>query len=216
MNKNKVWRLIAALLTLVLLVGLLPAGVYADEGRTLEEDGQGGYYLNMPTEGTDTLDISDRSVGFSFKLYDDGGASDKYSNNCEGYLVITAPAGTVLKVSGTGVGEIYNGAKCDYLTLYDGDTDSVLGEGQYSDSFTVNDVVTSGNALKVLFYTDYAINNEGLDLTVTVLSASSLATLTFTYNGVSETRKAIAGAEFILPRFRRCSRCPQGKVFPIG
>ena len=213
MKKRTFQKIPALLLALVLLLGLLPVGIFADSVRTLEEDGVGGYYLNMPATGTDTLDISDKSAGFSFTLYDNGGAGADYSVDCNGYLVITAPAGTVLTVAGSGTAELYNGDKCDYLTLYDGDTSSVIGEEKYGGSnFTVSDVFTTGNVLKVYFCSDYAVNKEGFELTVTVVDASSYATLTFTYDGVSSTKKVPTGA-YVMPAFSSMFTLPTGKSF---
>jgi hypothetical protein len=78
------------------------------------------YYVNMPSKGTatnigsaKTLNVPDGIT--SFKVYDDNGKSSKYSNDYTGYLVITAPAGSVLQLSGSIVTE----TNYDKLTVYD-------------------------------------------------------------------------------------------------
>jgi hypothetical protein len=46
------------------------------ETRSLRSDGNGGYYINMPTTGTDNLTITADNIAdgvASFKVYDDGG-----------------------------------------------------------------------------------------------------------------------------------------------
>ena len=72
----------------------------------------GGLYINMPK--TDSKSLTIPSNVQSFKVYDDGGSGGKYSNNCDGTLVLTAPTGCRMQLSG--YVDIYN----DYLYVYDG------------------------------------------------------------------------------------------------
>ena len=140
----------------------------------LQQDGD-VYSVNVPVSGSDTLDLSDKANGFSFHVYDDGGASSNYSNYCDGYLRIVAPENCLLSFSGSGSAE----SNCDYLRLYDGDTNTVIGQNKYDYNFTINTKYTTGNVLRVYFYSDYSATRGGFDLTVTVCDLSSFATLSF-------------------------------------
>ena len=63
-----------------------------------------------------TLNVPDGIT--TFKVYDDNGKSSNYSDKYTGYLVITAPTGSVLQLSGSIVTE----EKWDKLTVYDNGT----------------------------------------------------------------------------------------------
>ncbi len=75
------------------------------------------YYVNMPTAGTRTVTIPTGVQ--SFKVYDDGGKDNNFSNSCNGYLVLNAPDGSVLRLSGNITTDysnqltVYDGADCD-------------------------------------------------------------------------------------------------------
>ena len=75
----------------------------ANAGQVSLQTGDDGQYINMPTSGTDTLVIP--SGVTSFKVYDDGLGEDdeghlgNYSNGVNGYLVLKAPAGNLLKIA---------------------------------------------------------------------------------------------------------------------
>ena len=115
---------------LLLLSLLTTATAWADD-VTLQTDGAiaegtaGHYYVNMPTTGTNTLTLSQADITTNgkgvFKVYDDGGKNDEYSNNCDGYLLLKAPVGYIFQLTG----EVYsqwNSGIIDYLQLYDGET----------------------------------------------------------------------------------------------
>ena len=97
MSKQTFKKLTAVLLTAILLVSSLPMTVFAAE---LQQNGD-VYSVNMPASGSDTLDLTDKTDGFTFKVYDDGGSDESYSNYCDGTLLITAPEGFLLKISGS-------------------------------------------------------------------------------------------------------------------
>ena len=92
----------------------------ANAGQVTLQTGDDGQYINMPVTGTDTLIIP--SGVTSFKVYDDGLGEDdngnlgNYSNGANGYLVLRAPAGNLLKITGS----INTESGCDYLYVYDG------------------------------------------------------------------------------------------------
>ena len=172
MRKRTIKKLTALLLALILVIASAPVTAFAAE---LQQSDGDGFYVNMPVSGTDTLDLSDKTNGFSFHVYDDGGADSNYSNYCSGYLRIVAPENCLLSFSGSGSAE----SNCDYLRLYDGDTNNVIGQNKYDYNFTINTRYTTENILRVYFYSDYSATRGGFDLTVTLCDLSSFATMYF-------------------------------------
>lgn len=126
-------KLTAFLLIILLVISAAPVTVFATN-VVLQQDDEIGYYYEMPNVGNLLeLNLADRSDGFTFKLYDDGGAADDYSNNCNNALIITAPKDYVFKISGSGATE---SVSYDYLTVYDGDTSKMLGNGRFGGTYT--------------------------------------------------------------------------------
>ena len=135
--------------------------------------------INMPKMGTQTLTIPEGVQ--SFKVYDDGGASGNYSDNCKGTLVLTAPEGYVLQLSGsiTTQQPADNGTAWDKLTVYNGSTASgtkLLDEVSSTSSGTetaITTVTSSGQSMTLYFYSNGSNNYAGLDLTVTLVSTNA-------------------------------------------
>ena len=152
--------------------------VDSPEGLSIDTDYSYGttgfYYVNMPKTGTNTLTLSDASVT-TFKVYDDGGKSDNYSKKCAGTLTLTAPEGYVLQLSGN----ITTENNYDYLTVYDGSTTSgtkLLDAVSSTGSGTQTDITTvtsTGQSMTIYFHSNGNTNYAGLDLTVTLISAST-------------------------------------------
>ncbi|MBR7029980.1 MAG: hypothetical protein IKI06_01910 [Prevotella sp.] len=138
----------------------------------VEGNATDGYYVRMPKYGTGTLNV-DNSV-ISFKIYDDGGADDNYSDNCNGSLVLKAPDGKQMMLTGTILTEYY----LDVLTAYRGttaDDDNMLIErSSYpdDDDNPTSTGIGTYNASEMLL--NFRSNNEnnyaGLDLTVRLMS----------------------------------------------
>ena len=127
-------------------------------------------YINMPKTGTNTAIIP---VGIeSFKVYDDGGPDAYYSDDCSGTLVLTAPTGYVLQLSGN----IATSAGFAYLTVYDGsdNTAAKLINKAASDTpgaqTTISTVISTGSTMTLYFYTYHGVRQDGLDLTVKLIS----------------------------------------------
>ena len=147
---------------------------------TLQDD-NGTKYVNMPNSGTNRLTLNDATVT-SFKMYDDGGAgggsngsAGNYSNNCDGYLILTAPEGCRLQLAGS----IRTEANNDYLTVYDGtdtsNTATKLIDAVSSSSDGTERTITtisSGRSMMLYFHSDPIWNFAGLDLRVTLISTS--------------------------------------------
>ena len=127
-----------------------------------------GLYINMPTTNNNYNEFTIPSGVQSFKVYDDGGENGTYSNNYEGTLVLTAPTGYVLQLSG---GITTEGA--DKLTVYDNNEASgtklidAMG-GNNSTKKDFEPVTSTGNAMTIYFKSDYSMTFAGLDLTVTL------------------------------------------------
>ena len=140
--------------------------------------------VNMPVDGVKTVRIP---AGVqTFKVYDDGGSTIRYSNNCRGTLVLTAPEGYVLQLSG-GIATHEGG---DYLTVYDNNEasgteliDAVSGWGDQGNLKDITTVTSTGNNMTLYFYSDITNNYTGLDLTVLVYNP----TMEYGISGLSNT-----------------------------
>ncbi len=120
-----------------------------------------GLSVNMPTTGTKEVTIPAGVT--SFKVYDDGGPADDYSYDCNGTLVLTAPEGSVLQLSGS----ITTMPEVSYLTVYDSNGSTKLLNAVCGNQ-TITNVRSSGKSMTLLFYSETVFSNAGLDLTVTV------------------------------------------------
>lgn len=209
MLKNVLKKTTALLLVLILLIGVMPTAAFAADAE-LQQDDDEAYYVNLPVTGTDTLDLTDKAAGFVLHVYDDGGAGGNYSDYCDGYLRVVAPEDCVLRFSGSGSAE----SGCDYLRIYDGDSNTVIGSNKYDYNFTVSEHYTTGSVLRVYFYSDYSATRKGFDLTVTLVSVSSMATLTFDAgegSGAMNFIRVLPGNEVTVPA---CGfTVPENKMF---
>lgn len=170
-------------------------------------DDESGWYAKMPTTGTVTADLSDKQDGFVLHVYDDGGADANYSNSCNGYMRIIAPANYVLTVSGSGRSE---STRYDWLTIYDGDTSTVLGSEKYAGRpFTVPELKTTCNVLKLFFRSDSSDTYDGLDLTVTLVDYSNYSRVTYSYDGTANTTFVKNGTSIELSTFTSMFTLPE-------
>ena len=207
MRTNALLKCFSLFLAMVLLLGIMPFQFFATAAE-LEQSGE-DQYVNLPQSGADTLDLTDKTSGFAFKIYDNGGAGGNYSNDCNGSLVITAPEGFVLKVSGSG----YTENNYDYLYVYDGDTDSPLEDDSYCGTFTVNEAYSSENVLKVKFTSDYSENKQGFELVVTLIDRNSIAQVAYSYAGIESRSVVNKNTQITLPDFAELFTAPDGSTF---
>jgi hypothetical protein len=138
--------------------------------NNLTAEGDNGLYINMPKTGTVNATIPNKVT--SFKVYDDGGASGLYSNGCNGTLVLNAPEGYLLQLSGSVTTENPNssGTIYDYLDVYDGaDNTATKLVNKKTGSTTISAVRSSSRNLTLLFHSDGGGVSKGLDLTVTLI-----------------------------------------------
>ena len=135
----------------------------------VEGNATDGYSIRMPKNGTGTLSI-DNNV--TFKIYDNGGEGGSteegdqpgnYSNDCDGYLVLKAPKGYLIQLTGN----IMTESEYDYLTVYDGTTTdgTVLLEQKWSEnSGQATSIGTlTASSMMLYFHSDGGVNYAGLD-----------------------------------------------------
>ena len=158
------------------------------------------WYINMPTSGTITQTFSDARIT-TFKVYDNGGKNGNYSSNCNGYLVLNAPNGYVLQLSGMicTIGLHMHGSDRgnDYLSVYDNNLASgapllnhVYGN---DDSWweNISSVTSSGKSMTLYFHSNGSYEASGMDLTVTLIKTMEILELA----DDADNSTAISGAD---------------------
>ncbi len=123
-------------------------------------NGYAQYSVNMSNGQTLPIDGCLHPTG---TIYDDGGPSGNYSNNFDGYVVITVPSGITINITGSYDLE----GCCDYLYVYDGNgaSGTTLVNGVYG-SGTINVSSTTGH-ITIRFTSDYSANPSGFALSYT-------------------------------------------------
>lgn len=146
---------------------------------TLQDDADAGEkYINMPSSGSDTLSINAEDIAggiTTFKVYDNGGKNGYFSRSANGNLQLVVPKGYVFQVTGTL--KVYNNA---YLSIYDGGSKSspALLYAAASDEFpgyiySLPVLVSTDSLLTFNLVGGGLGNGHGLDLTVSLVSAST-------------------------------------------
>ena len=113
------------------------------------------YSVNMSNGQTLPIDGCLHPTG---TIYDDGGPNGSYSNNFDGYVVITAPSGITINITGSYDLE----GCCDYITIWDGDANGTQIWNNHS-SGTLTLSATSGT-MTIRFHSDYSVNPSGFAL----------------------------------------------------
>ncbi len=147
-----------------------PEGLSIDTDYSKGQDGY--YYVNMlgGLNRTKTITLPDGFTS-SFKVYDDGGKSNNYSNGGNrSTLVLTAPAGYVLQLSGT----VTTYGNYDCLEVHDGNSTSAqtLTTETSTSQNTPKDITTvisSGQSMTLYFYSPQTASAAGFDLTVRLI-----------------------------------------------
>jgi hypothetical protein len=180
--KNSIHKLVGAAALLLLSLATM-AGAADVELQTDAEMGE--KYVNMPKTDTNVVSITAEDIAngiTSFKVYDDGGKNGNFSRWAKGYLQLKVPEGYVLQASGTLItfGQ-------DFLTIYDGTVDSpelitgvktrrtnsYNGYNYGNDAYDIDILTSSGNMITLLFVSMGGGDNDGLDLTVTIVDATT-------------------------------------------
>ena len=161
----------------ILLVFLTSTTAWAAQ-RTLTADGNGGYYINMPYTGVDTLVIPNGVT--TFKVYDDGGSSGNFWRNCDGRLVIKAPEGNQIRFSGDLYGLYeYNGYRYSVgeFEVYEGIfLENCCMRGLYSDrgERKIPRTLSYGNIVTFRFRQYHTKSTSaGIDVSVTLVDANA-------------------------------------------
>ena len=199
--KTKTIKWFSRVAMMLLLTMLTTATAWADDvnltENTSETEGTAErWYVNIPKTGENKLTLTDASITF-FKVYDNGGGpQNHYDNDCDGSLVLTAPEGCVLRLSGTIITE----KGYDYLTVYDGnakdDKKVLLNKVSSSSSgaeTTIDAVTSTGQSMTLYFHSDNAVKYFGLNLTVTVVNLSEKFTITVNNPEAGGTIEASVG-----------------------
>lgn len=141
---------------------------------------EGGLYVNMPHTGTKNVVIPYNNT--SFKLYDDGGKDGAFLKMSDGTLVITAPEGSILNISGKSH-LYYNKYHVESNYAIINGTPDNSGAQMVSENNTwtekmLTGVVSTGNTVYVRFASWAADEDEiystyGLDLTVEVTNPNT-------------------------------------------
>ena len=148
------------------------------EGLAMDNDYAPGddafFYVNLPKTENRTINLNGQTGGFTFKVYDDGGKSGNYSNGCTGTLVLTAPSGYRLQVTGSAPINYIQ----DYLCIYDGtDTSSPIlftqEDKDYNRTDNIKVLTSSSQNLTFFLHSDSQLNNKGIDLTVRLIDVNS-------------------------------------------
>ncbi len=173
-------RFLTTLLVLLMTaVTAWAADVNLSVDNAIDVGTAGHYYVNMPTTGTNTLTITADDIAAGkgvFKVYDDGGKDGDYSLTCNGSLILTAPTGYVLQLSGS-----LTTLAGDPLTVYDGSGDSgttLLNIISEINGTAITPVVSTGQSMTLYFRAVPGVSAAGLDLTVTLVSAATSSGIT--------------------------------------
>ena len=151
-------RLLSILLCLVF-------GVVYAQAIEIQNDGVNDY-VNMVYQSSASVDLSGKAAGYQLKVYDHAGSNGNYDNSCNDYLLITAPEGMLLSITGT----LSTENCCDYLQVYNGNNTSSSNKlGEYRNDNQVVNCESSGNQVKLYFYSDGSVVRYGFDLTVSVI-----------------------------------------------
>ena len=199
--KTKTIKWFSRVAMMLLMTMLTTATAWADDvnltENTNETEGTAErWYVNIPKTGENKLTLTDASITF-FKVYDNGGGpQNHYDNDCDGSLVLTAPEGCVLRLSGTIITE----KGYDYLSVYDGnakdDKKVLLNKVSSSSSgaeTTIDAVTSTGQSMTLYFHSDNAVKYFGLNLTVTVVNLSEKFTITVNNPEAGGTIEASVG-----------------------
>ena len=114
-------------------------------------------FIIVPTVDTVRVDIPD---GISqFAVYDDGGPDGSYSNNADGYLIVTVPEDKLLRLD-----EKYLSLEscCDYLSVYDGDND-------ITEAFLSDEYMDPIQSLTFHFTSNLGASYDGFEFVMSVI-----------------------------------------------
>ena len=174
--------------------------------KTVALQGTDEKYINMPRE--DAVAVTIPADVKSFKVYDDGGKDGDYSENSSGRLLLTAPDGYRMTVTGAVHTECEDPDCWDYVIISDENGNNLYKGGAHIDYDDEDEVVynqadigthtSTGNKMTLRFYSDESQEYAGFEFTVTlekipvvngaITIAGNTATIDGNYAGNDEFR----------------------------
>ena len=144
--------------------------VYVHPSFASELSTTGGLFVKMPLFGKFLLDIP--ATVKSFKVSGDD-KKDGLTSNSEAYLVMTAPEGYQLQV--TGSMDLGQYGSVETLTIYDGEPTTGTGKLMDAQTGKVDEffLVSSGNVASIHFKSSHYLNPENFNLTVSLVEKSA-------------------------------------------
>ena len=144
--------------------------VYVYPSFASELSTTGGLFVKMPLFGKFLLDIP--ATVKSFKVSGDD-KKDGLTSNSEAYLVMTAPEGYQLQV--TGSMDLGQYGSVETLTIYDGEPTTGTGKLMDAQTGKVDEffLVSSGNVASIHFKSSHYLNPENFNLTVSLVEKSA-------------------------------------------
>ncbi len=174
--------------------------------KTVALQGTDEKYINMPRK--DAIAVTIPADVKSFKVYDDGGKDGDYSENSSGRLLLTAPDGYRMTVTGAVHTECEDPDCWDYVIISDENGNNLYKGGAHIDYDDEDEVVynqadigthtSTGNKMTLRFYSDDSQEYAGFEFTVTlekipvvngaITIAGNTATIDGNYAGNDEFR----------------------------
>jgi hypothetical protein len=139
---------------------------------------------NMPVSGNNSITTCDLTI------YDDGGAANNYSANCESYLTIYPEStSSLISLQGT----LSTESCCDYLRIYDGVGTSGTMFGEYKGTnITIPELVSTTGPITLHFHSDGSVYYSGFALTVSCASNTCPAPTNLTVSNIGTTTADVA------------------------
>ena len=163
-------------LVLPYTVSYKPVGISVDKDYASDQTGY--YYVNVPQSGEQSITINEHFTT-PFKVYDHGGKNYTYADNANGSLVLTAPDGFAIQVTGNyklGYDSSDTGDKLTF-TEKKGSEDMQLKQvtGYTATAQDLGTVNSTTNNMTINFTSDKGGFTDGFNLTVAIYNARDLA-----------------------------------------
>ncbi len=96
--------------------------------------------------------------------FEDGSGDKNYGNNCECAWLIQPSHAASITVTVNSLNLEYD---CDFLYIYDGNTNNASMLGEFTGTATNHSVTSTGGAIYIEFTTDYSVTEDGWEITYT-------------------------------------------------
>lgn len=127
------------------------------------------FSVNMPAWGHKNIELPENVK--TIKVYDDGGKDGNHTPGCDGTLLLTAPEGFIMEISG----KVATNSHSSYLNVWgskDGVSNSLTFGKSDQDNVdrNITTVTTSGRYMYLKFLSTSSQSYRGLDLTVKLIN----------------------------------------------